>query len=777
MEIDMLRHMVWSLINLVFYPLVTILLNVHLVYRLVRYSYVPGMLQESVLRRCNEAFIESMAQFCIQLMILIVTWPIDDNVETSQILSIITSFLSISSGSASWFCLVSGNDKPDVIVTVSLTLLYGLILAPRLMGAALMVAYQRQLGVIIVVSVLLVSFLLLLVINRRWDSRGLKSRKEVVIHSMFDSIACCSFIGHIFWGNTINVAFQSLGLLILPILIIYDINPLHDCTIPFYSRGGFYRNSTLNSTCRSFLDVCWNKSENHFIYPLDILKCNRNDESYLFCNILIPTLLTLILTLIPAKIIDSLEETQKTNTWLEGLERGFKGFLSHLCSSKGEYNPTLTEQALDNDEGFVIKCNDSNLVIECGLLGVHLREPRNVDQQKWMWKGNQLLNKGRKIPLCVNGEYSWTFLCGTLIGRRTKCALTVVGKQHCDINRNGQRLDTETSSIENVQFWESNGINNTFFGNSKSRFLLPSFSANSELIFLGAAVSNPNQINEDYNIKNLEVRSVLLPLWFKSIEFSPCDTFNESIVVVNETNLQIMKSIGRYEEQKIEYFEENGEKYLQGVVTTHQGDLFIAGGRLLHGHTKPRSTQILTTATTWKPGPEIPEGYAHYFTVMPIILRCGTTYIFIEKHFNHAFQMEGIGGDWLALPSPIIKRYEFGSFIIKRTLYIVGGHINVKDDEEHTQEVSSCECLDLDEPERGWKMIGNLTTLLWSTNTILGPTFATTISDDTAIVGGLNSGKLFLFRNSKFSLIEGDKLQYDAFNMRHHKLVKWPFND
>ncbi len=72
MQIDILRHMLWALMNLVLYPLITVLSNIYVVYQLIWYSYTPGMLQESVLRRCNEAFVESMAQFCIQLMILIV---------------------------------------------------------------------------------------------------------------------------------------------------------------------------------------------------------------------------------------------------------------------------------------------------------------------------------------------------------------------------------------------------------------------------------------------------------------------------------------------------------------------------------------------------------------------------------------------------------------------------------------------------------------------------------------------------------------------------------
>ena len=157
--------MLWFLMNLVLYPLITVVSNIYVVYQLIWYSYVPGMLQESVLRRCNEAFVESMAQFCIQLMILLDSWRIDNNVQTFQVLSIFTSFLSISSGSAAWFCLNSGNDKPDMLVNVNVTFLYALILAPRLFGAALLLAYEREIGFMMITAILLLSFLTQVCIN------------------------------------------------------------------------------------------------------------------------------------------------------------------------------------------------------------------------------------------------------------------------------------------------------------------------------------------------------------------------------------------------------------------------------------------------------------------------------------------------------------------------------------------------------------------------------------------------------------------------------------
>ena len=137
-------------------------------------------------------------------------------------------------------------------------------------------------------------------------------------------------------------------------------------------------------------------------------------------------------------------------------------------------------------------------------------------------------------------------------------------------------------------------------------------------------------------------------------------------------------------------------------------------------------------------------------------------------------------GNWEELPTPVTKRYEFGSFVINRTLYIVGGHRYVEEDEYSTQYIQACEYLDLDNLEKGWQMTWgegqeHLPTLLWSTNTTLGPTFATKISDHAAVFGGLNTRKLFMFCDNKFSLIKGDDLRYDAFNTRHHKLVRWPY--
>ena len=128
MQVDILRHILWSLVNLLFYPIVTVITNLYLAYRLARYSYRSGMLENSVLRKCNEAVLESMPQLWIQLMILLVSWPSDDSVTPTQLLSIITSLLSLSSGCASWFCFTNGNDKPGLLGTFSITFIFTLIL-------------------------------------------------------------------------------------------------------------------------------------------------------------------------------------------------------------------------------------------------------------------------------------------------------------------------------------------------------------------------------------------------------------------------------------------------------------------------------------------------------------------------------------------------------------------------------------------------------------------------------------------------------------------------
>ena len=757
--------MLWSLINLFFYPIVTVLSNMHLVYTLTRYNYTPGMMKDSVLRRCNEAFSESVAQFCIQLMILQVTWPVDNDVEPSQILSILTSFLSISSGSASWFCLVSGNDKPGILVTISTTLIYSLILAPRLFAAALILSYERQIGVIVLVTSMIISFLILLTVNRRWNSHRLDSRKEYVIHSIFDSIAGCSFLGNIFWGNVINVAIQGFALLLLPFITFYDITPLKDCTIPIYSRFGFLLNSTLNGSCSPFVDVCWNKTSYHVIYPLEISVCKKRDESHLLLHIMLPTFVGLILTLIPAKALDHLEEIRKNNTWLESLEMCFKSICLYIVPSM---SPSYRHSVSNN--AFQIKCIDSNLVIEYGSLGVHLREPRNVEEQLWFWRDDQLINVGRNIPLSIDGEYLWTFLNGILIGRRMKCSLSVPRKNQVVPPTNGSRLSINANSIDNVQFWESNDINDTFFGTSQYKFLLPSFSSNSELICFANKSQNEDTIHQDPN--SLNYRSVLLPLWFDPISFFPCTSFNNSIMIVKFHTISVMRNVGIYEDLKIEYFEENGRKSLQGIVAT-QEQLFVIGGRYYQGRRQPTSTQILTSDLTWMEGPKLPHSFK-----LPVIHRCGTTLIVIDSFFIRAYAKEDGSSSWSELPTPRTKRYEFGSFILNRILYIVGGHRNVEGEENFTQYIQSCEYLDLDNPTKGWDMLfseSQLPQLLSSSNITLGPTFATELNDHTAIIGGLNTRKLFIFQNNEFSLIHGEDLQYDSFNIRHHKLVKWPF--
>ena len=71
--------------------------------------------------------------------------------------------------------------------------------------------------------------------------------------------------------------------------------------------------------------------------------------------------------------------------------------------------------------------------------------------------------------------------------------------------------------------------------------------------------------------------------------------------------------------------------------------------------------------------------------------------------------------------------------MINRTVYIVGGHKYIEG-EEYSAHVNICEYLDLDNVEKGWVMTWGggqeeLPSLLLSTNTTLGPTFATKISD------------------------------------------------
>ena len=77
-------------------------------------------------------------------------------------------------------------------------------------------------------------------------------------------------------------------------------------------------------------------------------------------------------------------------------------------------------------------------------------------------------------------------------------------------SKSGERLCIETHSINKVGFWESNGINNNFFGNAKFRFLLPSFSSNSELVFLGHSNLSSLRGGLKEDVHNLELRTVLL---------------------------------------------------------------------------------------------------------------------------------------------------------------------------------------------------------------------------------------------------------------------------
>ena len=285
---------------------------------------------------------------------------------------------------------------------------------------------------------------------------------------------------------------------------------------------------------------------------------------------------------------------------------------------------------------FVIKCIESNLVIEYGILGTHLREQRRVNEQLWFWRGDQLINQGRKFPLCIDGEYKWTFVNGILVGRTKRCSLCVVRKKETVLPKNGARLHIETDEIDNVQFWEKNEINNTFFGNSKHKFLLPSFSSNSELIFLqtrfGSNESHENNLQQD--AVRLEYRSLLLPLWFEPLDYSQCEIFNRSIVVVKDKHIKVMKTIGVYENFNIEYFEHDGEKYLQGILSTVKNQLFIVGGRYTNPSVRtqkfpsssrswlPRSTQILTSDMSWKNGPELPSPF-----IMPILHSVGDNII------------------------------------------------------------------------------------------------------------------------------------------------------
>ena len=189
------------------------------------------------------------------------------------------------------------------------------------------------------------------------------------------------------------------------------------------------------------------------------------------------------------------------------------------------------------------------------------------------------------------------------------------------------------------------------------------------------------------------------------------------------------------------------------------------------------ATQILKTSMNWEKGPDLPDVPENLKPMTtPILLRSGTKYILIDRFCRFTFVMEELSGKWCHLPDPIVKRFEFGSFVIRNKLYVVGGHI-MDYRKKYTQNIGSCECLDLDDVNIGWKMVGNLPALLWNANITLGPTFATLINEDTAIIGGLNCRRLFMFHNNFFFMVNGEDLKYDAFNMRHHSLIKWPFND
>ena len=251
-----------------------------------------------------------------------------------------------------------------------------------------------------------------------------------------------------------------------------------------------------------------------------------------------------------------------------------------------------------------------------------------------------------------------------------------------------------------------------------------------------------------------------------------------------------MKTIGVYENFNIEYFEHDGEKYLQGILSTDKNQLFIVGGRYTNPSVRtqkfpsssrswlPRSTQILTPEMNWKNGPELPSPF-----IMPILHCSGDSIIVLDKSLDHAFKIDKLkGGVWLELPKPATRRHDFGSFVLKNVLYIIGGYINSKSGELfEDQPIRTCEYLDLQNPQNGWKTVTggkrDLSSPLLPTNITLGSTFAAKIDEDCAIIGGLNTRNLFLFRDSKFSLLKGEDLQYDGFNCRHHKLVRWPEYD
>ena len=295
----------------------------------------------SVLRRCTEGFSESIIQLCIQVMVLMVTWPIDNTIDGFQIASIITSTLSVSASAAYWFCLVSGNDKPSMIVVLSLAVLYILILLPRAFGAALIYAYQRDIGLLLLSCTVSISLPALLCLNYANDDT--KHLKEYVVHSIFDVVASCSYMGEIVKGSIINIVVQGASLLLLYPLVVYDVREIIDCTIPIFSRNDVLLSNTSSmEMCIPYEQLCWRSRINDtgydLIYPLRTWKCSGRNENILFYYIIPLTLICLALTLIPAKIIDNLRETQDTPTWLE---RGV-GFLHQ----EGKYEMSDVEEAL-----------------------------------------------------------------------------------------------------------------------------------------------------------------------------------------------------------------------------------------------------------------------------------------------------------------------------------------------------------------------------------------------------------------------------------------------
>ena len=158
-------------------------------------------------------------------------------------------------------------------------------------------------------------------------------------------------------------------------------------------------------------------------------------------------------------MIDALEETSNADTWLEKEVKLFQGICSWFCRSNKTTASSIKRMETRYEELFLIQCasSDSNLVLEYGLLGVHLREPRNVKQQWWKWKENYLVNEENNTPLCVNGECLWTFCNGVVIGHNKKCSLGVKMKKGQKRLKSGKRLHIETKSIDNVQFWKFNG--------------------------------------------------------------------------------------------------------------------------------------------------------------------------------------------------------------------------------------------------------------------------------------------------------------------------------